>query len=105
MIFFFVFRRQIRLKDPDVSTRANGLSAPDSEHNQFIHFTNTNIEKDAAQTTVPFIDAQSVVAQTPVPLNGAGIYHKGQPGYGGFIAPKIITFDYTPYLIRPIDLK
>lgn len=54
---------------------------------------------------MPFIDAQSVVAQTPVPLNGAGIYHKGQPGYGGFIAPKIITFDYTPYLIRPIDLK
>ncbi|XP_044728255.1 uncharacterized protein LOC123291881 isoform X2 [Chrysoperla carnea] len=94
-------RRQLRLNNPDVPTKFRISSAPDSQSNQFLHFTHTAIDKDAAQTTVPFLDAQSVVSQIPVPLSGAGIYHKGQLGSGGFIAPKIKTFDFTPYIIEP----
>lgn len=56
------------------------------------------MNKDAAQTTVPFLDAQDVVNNPPVPLEGVGIFLKGQDGYGGFISPKIKTFDYGPYV-------
>jgi len=33
-----------------------------------------------------------------VPLTGAGIFHKGRQFFGGFIAPKIITYDVIKYL-------
>lgn len=57
------------------------------------------MDKDAAQTTVPFIDAQPVVTLVPVPLSGAGIFHKGRENFGGFIAPKIITYDYSKHML------
>jgi hypothetical protein len=54
--------------------------------------------KDASQTTVPFLDAQDAVNNPPVPLEGVGIFLKGQDGYGGFITPRIKTFDYGPFV-------
>jgi len=48
-------------------------------------------------TAIPFLDAQEVVNNPPVPLEGVGILLKAQSGYGGFIAPKIKTFDYSHY--------
>lgn len=59
------------------------------------------MDKDAAQSTVPFIDIQEVISNPPVPLSGLGIYHKGQRGYGGFLAPKIMTYDFTPHIRVP----
>lgn len=58
--------------------------------------------KDASQTTVPFLDAQDVVNDPPVPLEGVGLFLKGQDGFGGFITPKIMTFDYGPYVQKPL---
>lgn len=57
------------------------------------------MDRDAAQTTVPFIDAQPVTSLTPVPLIGAGIFYKGRDFFGGFITPKIITYDFSKHLI------
>ena len=31
-------------------------------------------------------------------LSGAGILHRGGRGYGGFIAPQAITFNYEQYI-------
>lgn len=56
------------------------------------------MDRDAAQTTVPFLDSQPVESLQPVPLSGAGIFHKGQKNFGGFIAPKIITYDFSKHL-------
>lgn len=86
------------LKSPNVPTRSKTKSLPISTSNTFIKFTHSDLNKDAAQTTVPFLDAQDVVNNPPVPLEGIGIFVKGQDGYGGFIAPKIKTFDYGPYV-------
>ena len=47
--------------------------------------------KDVSQTTIPFIDTQSVVPSPPTWLTGVGIYHKGRSGYGGFVAPRVFT--------------
>lgn len=57
------------------------------------------MEKDAAQTTVPFIDVQPVTAK--VPLSGIGIYHKGRRGFGGFLAPSIFTYDFISHVKLP----
>nr|CAD7587095.1 unnamed protein product [Timema genevievae] len=90
-------RTRLQLKDPDVPTRSL-TSRPDSKNDQFLLFTHSDIDADAAQNTVPYLDAQPVTPDPPTLLGGAGIYHKGQTGYGGFIAPKVITYDYSPHI-------
>lgn len=95
-------RKEITLKTPHISTKTKSKSLPISTTNSFIKFTHTDRDKDAAQTTVPFLDSQDVVNDPPVPLDGIGIFFKGNDGYGGFIAPKIRTFDYGPYVQTPL---
>lgn len=95
------FRERLPLMDAQVSTKSSVLSIPYPSDNQFIEFTNTGFVQDAAQRTVPFIDIQDVVSDPPVPLSGIGIYYKGQDGYGGFLAPRIITYDFTSYVQIP----
>ncbi|XP_061390164.1 uncharacterized protein LOC133325407 [Musca vetustissima] len=94
-------RQKVEMISPDVPTRTKAKSVPDSRHNQYIEFTASDVYKDASQSTVPFIDTQHVVSMPPVPLAGVGIYHKGRPGYGGFIAPKLMTYDFTPHIQAP----
>jgi hypothetical protein len=89
---------EISLKNPNVPTKSRAKSLPISTPNTFVKFTHSDMGKDAAQTTVPFLDSQSVVNNPPVPLEGIGIFLKGQDGFGGFIAPKVKTFDYGPYV-------
>lgn len=88
----------MRLRNADVPTRIKNPSVPLSSHDQYIKFTNTDIDRDAAQTTVPFLDAQPVVSLIPVPLSGVGIFYKGYSNSGGYIAPKIFTYDYSKHL-------
>lgn len=78
--------------------KSRAKSTPVSTPNQFIKFTHSDIGKDAAQTTVPFLDAQDVVNNPPVPLEGVGLILKGAAGYGGFLTPRIKTFNYGPFI-------
>ncbi|KAH8269843.1 hypothetical protein KR026_009197, partial [Drosophila bipectinata] len=94
-------REKLRLANADLPTRTIATSLVQSRHNQYIDFTNTGLDKDAAQSTVPFIDIQDVVSNPPVPLSGIGIYYKGRNGYGGFLGPKIITYDFMPHVQVP----
>ncbi|XP_071446967.1 uncharacterized protein [Hetaerina americana] len=91
-------RTEVKLISPDVPTSCPTPSSVNSRSGQFIKFTHSDIDKDVAQTTVPFIDAQPVVPDPPTLLAGAGLYHKGAPNCGGFVAPKVITFDYSQIL-------
>ena len=98
MIYLFC-RKKLKINNPDVPTATNDGSVIDSRSDQFLLFTHTDIDADAAQTTVPFLDAQPVAPEPPTILVGAGIYHKGRPGYGGFIGPKVVTYDFSPHII------
>ncbi|XP_057321399.1 uncharacterized protein LOC130665129 [Microplitis mediator] len=84
----YTSRRELILTDPD-----NPLKSPvnviDSKKDQFIRFRNSNLKKDAGQTTVPFFDAQDVTGSPLYPLGGMGIIHRGHECYGGFLAFKI----------------
>lgn len=95
---FFPYRTQVHLIRPDVPTRTRSKSVPTTGNNQFIEFQASDIDADLGQTTVPFVDKQEVVSKPPVALSGAGLYHKGQDGFGGFVAPKLITYDYAKHI-------
>ncbi len=43
------------------------------------------VRHQVMQTTIPYLDAQPVAPSTGTWLSGMGIYHKGSPGYGGYI--------------------
>jgi len=91
-------RRELVLDDADVPTFSPKASFPDTVHDQFLLFGPTSRTKDVAQTTIPFIDIQPVRPSPAVWLKGFGIYHKGQPGYGGYVAPRVFTSDLTDYM-------
>ncbi|GJQ73781.1 hypothetical protein Trydic_g18721 [Trypoxylus dichotomus] len=91
-------RTKIPIDDVDVPTRTTTENIVRSARVQSVEFTPTSLEKDLAQTTVPFIDAQEVVPSAPTPLIGAGLYYKTAKGYGGFIGLKIVTYDFTDHL-------
>lgn len=91
-------RAELHLQWPDIPTRSRRASVPVSKPNTFIKFTHSDIGKDAAQTTVPFLDSQLVSSDPPMPLQGLGLHLKTQTGFGGFLYPKIQTIDYTSYI-------
>uniref|UniRef100_T1IDI3 Uncharacterized protein n=1 Tax=Rhodnius prolixus TaxID=13249 RepID=T1IDI3_RHOPR len=94
-------RTKVHLNKPDVPTkRTIGENEPDSKNDQYVEFTSTDVNADAAQTAVPFIDTQLVAPRPPIALIGAGIYHKGTKFSGGFIAPKVFTYDYSEQIMN-----
>ncbi|XP_015175456.1 PREDICTED: uncharacterized protein LOC107065888 isoform X1 [Polistes dominula] len=91
-------RRELKLKNPNIPTRSELQHISDSGEDQYLNFGPSDREKDAAQSTVPFLDAQPVEPIPPVPIAGAGIFHKGRPGSGGFLSLKLITYNFAPHL-------
>ena len=109
---------------PDVPTKLQGRNRVDSTHDQYLQFDATSAHKDVSQTTIPFIDSQSVSPRPSTWLAGAGLYHKGQVGYrhhrhhrhhchyhhrhhhhhyqvgyGGFLGLKVSSYDFSRHLI------
>ncbi|KAK6617897.1 hypothetical protein RUM43_014126 [Polyplax serrata] len=88
-------RTEIKLSNSGIPIR-NGPNLLRSRHDQFVQFQSTSFEKDIAQTTVPFIDSQSITSQGFI-LSGIGLIYRGKLGSGGFIAPKLITYDFLQH--------
>ncbi|XP_063904384.1 uncharacterized protein LOC135123546 [Zophobas morio] len=96
------FPKELKLDRVDVPIRSEAHSNKFTT-NKYVKFTNTGYEQDAGQTTVPFFDAQPVESAIPVPLIGVGVFHKGRSGFGGFIAPRIFTYNFTKHLEEVIN--
>lgn len=69
----------------------------------YLQFTHSSIENDAAQSTIPYIDAQEVTLEPPMPLSGVGLYYKAKKGSGGFVGAQIMIYDYNEAKELPID--
>ncbi|XP_057341101.1 uncharacterized protein LOC130678129 [Microplitis mediator] len=85
-------RRELVLEEPDnplKSSENNQLSSPD----QFIRFRPSDLRKDAGQSTVPFLDASEAVGSPLTPLQGLGLYHRGNKGSGGFLALRSVPLN------------
>ncbi|XP_050350897.1 uncharacterized protein LOC126773786 isoform X1 [Nymphalis io] len=92
-------RSRLSLVKPDIPTRSAAPLAVDSRHDQYVEFVNSDIDADAAQSTVPFVDVQPLEPMRGASLlSGAGIIHRGASGYGGFVAPKLVTYDYSRHV-------
>lgn len=91
-------RSELKLRDADIPLRSILQHVPDSDVNQYLNFAPSDRIKDAAQSTIPFLDVQPVEPNPHVPIAGAGIFHKGRAGSGGFLALKLITYNFAPHL-------
>lgn len=106
--FFYYFFCRTALKLENSKRRLpidppHDLHIPDSWSDSYIEFQPSDDYTDAAQSTVPFIDIQSVTPSPPVPLIGLGMIHKGAIGSAGFIEPKVFTYNYLAQLILNKD--
>lgn len=102
----FFCRKQLVIEQPDNPLHSLAPSEIYTSANQYLLFTHSDIDLDAAQTTVPFIDTQTVAPQPAVPLSGIGVHYKGRRWFGGYIAPKIFTYDYSTHIKEQIvDVK
>ncbi|KAF0293889.1 hypothetical protein FJT64_008376 [Amphibalanus amphitrite] len=73
---------------PVPSTHSAAPSWPDSWPGmQTVQFEASNLDADAAQSTLPFLDTQPVAPRPAGWLSGLGLYHKGNTagGYGGYL--------------------
>lgn len=89
------------IEQPDIPINSMEKSILLPVSNIFVKFGPTDRVKDISQTTIPFIDAQLVESHNPSPLSGVGLYYKGLPGYGGFIAPKVLNYNLGAHIITP----
>lgn len=94
-------RTEIILENPDIPIESKAKSIPILATNKYIKFGPSDLVKDAGQTTVPFIDSQLVESPNPVPLSGVGLYFKTYEQSGGFIAPKLVNYNFGPHIITP----
>ncbi|XP_011308186.1 uncharacterized protein [Fopius arisanus] len=95
---------EIKLEEPDISTLAEGANIEIRGEGRYVAFQPTDNLKDFGQTTVPFLDSQDVIAEPPIPLSGAGLYYKGQKGYGGFIGLKLMSFDFSEFVATELSV-
>ena len=91
-------RSELQFTNPDIPTHVSLPALPDSKANQYLNFAPSDRVSDAAQNTIPFLDTQPLETKRPVPIAGAGIFHKGRKGSGGYVALKLITYDFTSHL-------
>lgn len=96
-MFLFYFRKERFLPDPDDPTRSP-INIPDSEPDQYVVFQRSSVFKDIANYTIPLFETLPVTATPSVGLAGIGLFHKGAPGSGGFLAFKIFTIDLSKYV-------
>lgn len=92
---------KVDTENQDIPTRSSELATPQWEKDRYVVFGPTDKYKDAAQLTVPFLDA-TLVQGKPCPLSGVGLYYKSKPGYSGYIAPVLIVYNAGAY-IKKID--
>ncbi|XP_063708688.1 uncharacterized protein LOC134837250 [Culicoides brevitarsis] len=66
---------------------------------KFITFTTTSVHEDLGQTTIPFFDTQPLQSPVSVVQSGVGLYHRSTKNFAGFIAPRLIAFNFTDYFV------
>ncbi|OAD55644.1 hypothetical protein WN48_04521 [Eufriesea mexicana] len=91
-------RIELKLTNPDIPIRPSVVTLPDSKSEQYLNFAPSDKISDVAQNTIPFLDTQPIELDPPVPIAGAGIFHKGRPGSGGYVALRLITYDFSKHL-------
>lgn len=96
------YRNIIFVKNNENPTKSK-INLPASKPNDGIRFNPSNRVTDVGQSTIPFFDAQPVDGSISVPLSGIGLFYKGPSGFGGYLALKTFSIDFTNELKMAID--
>ncbi|XP_063995013.1 uncharacterized protein LOC135172686 isoform X2 [Diachasmimorpha longicaudata] len=82
--------------DKPMDPLQNPQNVPSTKANLYVDFQQTNPKKDAGQATIPFWDIQPVVTSPSFPLEGVGLFHKGdkEGQYGGYLALRLHTYNF-----------
>lgn len=82
----------------DVPTEIPGTVIAGDQPLKLIEFTHSGFGSDAAQTTIPFLDAQDVAPEPAMPLSWINLNYKKNPESSGVIGPGVFTYSYTDHL-------
>ncbi|XP_057340868.1 uncharacterized protein LOC130677947 [Microplitis mediator] len=97
-------RSQVDLDDLDDPIKAMTPNKPYSKPNQELEIGATGYKVDMAQHTIPYLDLLPVTySEVKSPLRGLEIIYKRSEGYGGFLAFKIHTYDFTDKFVRQMS--
>lgn len=94
-----MYRDNINLDNAQLPEKNPTFSQPVWKQNLLVEFQSTDATKDTLQSTVPYIDTQLVEPSHPAPLIGVGLYYKGSDGFGGYIAPYVVPYDYFRHIV------
>lgn len=94
-------RTKVVIDEPDAPTRTKNIQERYDFVDKYVEFGPSDIRKDLAQVTVPYIESVYLEAREPRPLAGAGLFYKGEPGYGGFVAIKLVAYDIDDVMKIP----
>lgn len=86
-------RTELKIENPDAPTRSTNIQERFDSNDKYIEFRSSDIKKDLAQVTIPYIESVPLEASEPRPLSGVGLYYKGEIGFGGFLAIKLIAHE------------
>uniref|UniRef100_A0ABD2WG27 Uncharacterized protein n=1 Tax=Trichogramma kaykai TaxID=54128 RepID=A0ABD2WG27_9HYME len=68
---------------------------------QFVKLMTSSSETDVGQSVVPFIHKVPVVPKHLLPLSGVGLIHTSNKKSAGYLALKIIGYDFEPQISKP----
>ncbi|KAL7303424.1 hypothetical protein TKK_0004608 [Trichogramma kaykai] len=88
---------QLSVEDRDVPTD-HLENHVDSVEGQYLNLTTSSMKNDAGQSVVPFVDALPVVPKQLIPLSGFGLIHKGGRKTSGYLALKLLGYDFEPHV-------
>lgn len=94
-------RKKIEVLGRDVPTRSINLHSPIDSINKFVVFESSDVRRDLAQVTVPYIESVLLEASDPQALSGVGLFYKSDQHFSGFIAIKLIAYDLQPTIEPP----
>lgn len=91
-------KHRLNTDNLNIPTKSKKQSMPNFKENSYVRFGPTGKKADLSQTTVPFIDGLKVEPALPAPLSGIGLFYKSQTGFGGFVAPKIVLYNFNSFI-------
>lgn len=86
-------------------TTSPNIAMPYTTLNAYVEFGPGFYEHEhrSNQFTVPFFDHYAVEPYVPTALTGVGFFLKGQTDYAGFIAVKLVVYDFNENLTFTLD--
>lgn len=98
------YRAKLPLEESHVPENAPNNIVLSKSGQHYVHLQSTDMEKDLAQTTIPYIDIQPIETQPAQPLIGVGMYYKSYKnlggGFGGYMGLHAFHRNYTD-IIKP----